>query len=167
MNMRIGGVAKQSIVDGKGLRLTVFAQGCPHACAGCHNPGTHDFAGGYACEIDIILKELDKNPLLQGVTFSGGEPLCQVPAFLELARGVKARGKDIWCYTGYTLERLLEMAETDPALAELLPLVDVLVDGPFVRARRNLAMPFRGSENQRILDLPRTLSCGQAVELVL
>lgn len=163
-SLRIAGVARQSIVDGTGLRFTLFTQGCPHGCPGCHNPGTHDFSGGYDCSTEKILWELDANPLLRGVTLSGGEPLCQAAALLPLARALPGRGLDIWCYTGYTLEELLVMTARDKPLAELLTLIDVLVDGRYMEAQRDLTLRFRGSRNQRILDLPLSLSRGGAVE---
>jgi len=162
-SLRIAGVAKQSIVDGAGLRFTLFTQGCPHGCPGCHNPATHDFSGGYDCGVEKILRELDSNPLLQGVTLSGGEPLCQAAELLPLALALPMRGLDIWCYTGYTLEELLEMAVRDKPLAELLTLMDVLVDGRYEALQRDLTLRFRGSRNQRILDLPLSLSQGRAV----
>lgn len=161
--LRLAGVVKQSIVDGPGLRLTVFTQGCPHKCPGCHNPETHDFAGGYDGDPATILAELDKNPLLAGVTLTGGEPVCQAEALLPLANGVRERGKNLMMYTGYTLEQLLEMMAKDPALAELLSLIDILVDGPFVLAERDLTLLFRGSRNQRLLDLPSSLAKGEPV----
>lgn len=160
--VRIAGIVKQSVVDGPGLRLTVFTQGCPHGCPGCHNPQTHAFSGGYDCAADTILSALDANPLLQGITLSGGEPLCQPGALLPLTEAVRRRGLDIWCYTGYTLERLLE--QRDEALAALLARIDVLVDGPYDHSRRDLTLRFRGSGNQRVLDLPASLLAGHAVE---
>jgi len=162
--VRIAGVVRQSIVDGEGLRFTVFTQGCPHLCPGCHNPQAHDFESGYDCDTHRILEEIDRDPLLQGVTFSGGEPLCRAGELLELAREIRGRGLDIWCYTGYTLERLLEWREADTALAALLALIDVLVDGPFLQDQRDLTLRFRGSGNQRVLNLPASLAAGQAVE---
>lgn len=149
--IRIAGIIRQSIVDGPGLRFVVFTQGCPHHCAGCHNPDTHDFAGGYDCPIERILAEFDKNPLLGGLTLSGGEPFCRAGELLPLVRAVKERGKNIFCYTGYTLEEL--RALPGPAVGELLGLIDTLVDGRFVLAERDLTLPFRGSRNQRVIDL--------------
>lgn len=157
----MAGVEKQSIVDGPGLRLTIFTQGCPHRCAGCHNPETHDFEGGYNSQIENILAEFDKNPLLAGMTFSGGEPFCQAQALLPLAKGVKERGKNIFIYTGYTFEELLEME--DPAILELLALADTLVDGRFLMGERDLTLLYRGSRNQRILNVPESLKERKAV----
>lgn len=161
--IRIAGVIRQSIVDGPGLRLVVFAQGCPHACPGCHNPETHDFGGGYDCRIEKILAEFDKNPLLRGATLSGGEPFCRAGELAPLAEELRRRGRDIWIYSGYTFEELLGLAESDPEAGRLLGLADVLVDGRFLLDERDLTLRFRGSRNQRILDLPRSLEAGAAV----
>ncbi len=156
--VRISGVAAQSIVDGPGLRLAVFTQGCPHGCPGCHNPETHPFDGGTDVTVAALLAMLDANPLLCGVTLTGGEPLCRAAELLPFARAVRERGKDIVCFTGYTFERLLVMRGGDTALAELLDMVFLLIDGPYDRTRRDLTLAFRGSGNQRLLDLPASLA---------
>ena len=149
--LRIAGIVRESIVDGPGIRFTVFAQGCPHKCAGCHNESTHDFAGGYDCDLNKILTEIDKNPLLAGVTFSGGEPFCQPKEFYLLGKEIKTRGLDIVAYSGYTLEVLQEMAENNADIGKLLEVIDYLVDGPFLLEERDLTLEFRGSRNQRFL----------------
>lgn len=159
--IRIAGVIRQSIVDGPGLRMVVFTQGCPHHCPGCHNPDSHDFDGGYDCPLDRILAAFDKNPLLRGITLSGGEPFARAGQLLPLARAIGQRGKDVYCYTGYTLEELLAMDDADTAA--LLGLIDVLIDGPFLREQKDLTLRFQGSRNQRLLDLPRSLAAGEAV----
>ncbi len=151
--LRIAGIVRESIVDGPGIRFTVFCQGCPHNCEGCHNTETHDFKGGYDCSIDKIVEEIDKDPLLQGVTFSGGEPACQPEGFLALARKVKERNLNIMMFSGYTYEELMEKAKDDEDLSNLLDIIDFLVDGRFVLAERDLTLHFRGSRNQRILDM--------------
>ena len=161
--IRLAGVVRESIVDGPGLRFTVFCQGCPHDCEGCHNPATHDCEGGYDCEISKIIAAVDENPLLDGVTFSGGEPMCQPEAFAALAGELKKRKLNIMVYTGYTYEELLRLAETRPAIGKLLELTDYLVDGRFVLAQRDLTLPFRGSANQRILDMEKTREAGKPV----
>jgi len=163
VNIRVSGIIKQSVVDGPGLRLVVFTQGCPHRCQGCQNPETHDFEGGQDIPVEEILNELDKNPLLKGVTLSGGEPLCRAKELLPLAKGAKQRGKDIVCFTGYTLEELLELMKQDQSLAELLALIDLLIDGRYDRDQRDLTLRFRGSRNQRVLDLLASLERGAAV----
>lgn len=164
--LRIAGVVKESIVDGKGLRFVVFCQGCPHNCPGCHNPNTHDFSGGYDIDIEKIVEEIKKNPLLQGVTFSGGEPFCQAKAFTDLARRIKAiRGMklDIMSYSGYTFEELTEMSKESPEIMELLKECDYLVDGRFVLEKRDLLLKYRGSSNQRYIDLNKTFREGKVV----
>jgi anaerobic ribonucleoside-triphosphate reductase activating protein len=149
--MRIAGIVRESIVDGPGIRFVIFAQGCPHRCKGCHNESTHDFNGGYDCELTKILTEIDKNPLLAGVTFSGGEPFCRPEPLYKLGLEIKRRGLDIVAYSGYTLEQLQEMAEKEPFIAKLLGIVDYLVDGPFILEERDLTLEFRGSRNQRFI----------------
>lgn len=163
LTLRLAGVVRESIVDGPGLRLTVFAQGCPHGCPGCHNPQTHDPSGGYDSEPEPILAALDANPLLRGVTLSGGEPVDQAEAMLALARAVRERGRDVVMFTGYPFERLLEMGRERPAVAALLAQCCLLVDGPFVEAQRDLTLRFRGSRNQRLIDPAASLARGEAV----
>lgn len=163
--IQLAGVVRESIVDGPGIRFVVFCQGCPHLCPGCHNPVTHDFDGGYPCEVEKILKAIDENPLLDGVTFSGGEPACQPKAFLTLAKEIKARGLNIIMYSGFTLEQLTKMGETDPALAELLEYLDYLIDGRYEEAQRDLTLSFRGSRNQRIIDMNETRKTGNLITL--
>lgn len=165
--LRLSGIAGQSIVDGPGLRMTVFAQGCVHGCVGCHNPATHGFGGGFEVGIEELLARFDENPLLAGVTLSGGEPLLQAGAFLPLARAIRARGKTVWCFTGYVFEELLEMVGNGGGeLRELLGCIDVLVDGRYEVGLRSLELLYRGSSNQRVLDLARSLKSGVAVEWV-
>ncbi|HHY51892.1 MAG TPA: anaerobic ribonucleoside-triphosphate reductase activating protein [Clostridiales bacterium] len=161
--IRIAGIVKQSVVDGPGLRLTIFTQGCPHHCPGCHNPETHDFAGGYDCDVAVILEELEKNPLLRGITLSGGEPLCRAEELLPLVREVKRAGKDVVCYTGYTFEELMQIKKKDANLAALLELIDLLIDGRYDQSQRDLTLRFRGSRNQRVLNLPVSLQKGEPV----
>ena len=161
--IRIAGVVRESIVDGPGIRFVVFCQGCPHHCPQCHNAETHDFAGGYDCSVEKILAAVDADPLLDGVTFSGGEPACQPEGFLSLAEGVKARGLNIVMYSGYTYEELLLRAEKDESLGALLMLVDVLIDGRYEASKRDLTLSFRGSRNQRPIDLVKTRQAGKIV----
>ena len=161
--LRLAGIMRESIVDGPGIRFAIFCQGCPHDCPGCHNPETHDFNGGTEVSIEKILKAIDENPILKGVTFSGGEPTCQAEGFAALARAVRARGLDITMFSGYTYEQLLARAEKEPALQELLDLTDLLIDGPYLKAERDLTLQFRGSRNQRLIDMKKTRQAGRVV----
>ncbi len=145
------GIEPESIVDGPGFRYVVFVQGCPHRCVGCHNPQSHEFGVGTKRTVDELLAEFRENPLLSGITLSGGEPFCQAAALCELAEAVRAMGKTVFAYSGYTLEQL--EAHPDPAVERLLRLVDTLVDGPYVEAERDLELQFRGSRNQRVIDM--------------
>ena len=140
-----------SIVDGDGLRLSVFTQGCPHHCVGCQNPDTHAASGGRDEDTENILARIDENPLLTGITFSGGEPFLQPAPLTRLAKEAHKRGLDVWSYTGYTLEELL--SKKNPAIDALLRELDVLVDGPYEERLRDLTLNFRGSSNQRIIDM--------------
>ncbi len=160
--LRLAGVIRESIVDGPGLRMTIFTQGCPHNCEGCHNPQTHDFKGGYISHPENILKAIDEDPLLRGVTFSGGEPFMQPEALAQLAEEIHKRGLDVLTYTGFTFEQIIDSGD-DRKLA-LLKQTDYLVDGKFVLALRSLELHFRGSSNQRIIDVKRSLEEGRAVE---
>lgn len=164
MEIRLSGTVNDSIVDGMGIRYTVFVQGCPHVCEGCHNPQTHDFKGGYIADTEDILKEIFGNPLLDGVTFSGGEPFCQPAPLAHLANRVKESGLNVACYTGFTFEKLLEMSKTDSDVKALLCACDVLIDGPFVLEKRDLLLSFRGSGNQRIIDVQKSLRHGKALD---
>jgi len=161
MQVRLAGLTPDSIVDGPGYRLAVFTQGCPHGCPGCHNPHTHAFEGGEWKDTDDILAMVKKNPLCDGITLTGGEPLCQAEALKGLAAQVQQLGLTVVTYTGYTLEDLLQ--ENDPHRMELLAHTDLLIDGPFILARRTLEAPFRGSANQRLLDMPASLQAGAPV----
>lgn len=149
--IRIAGVVKESIVDGPGIRFVVFAQGCPHQCEGCHNPATHDLSGGHLVAIDTIIAEMKKNPLLDGITLSGGEPFLQSAGFSELARCAQAAGYHVMTYTGYTYETLT--AKNDQEWLRLLKYTDLLVDGRFEAEQKSLLLKFRGSQNQRIIDV--------------
>ena len=161
MEIRIAGTVDDSIVDGPGIRYTVFTQGCPHHCPGCHNPKTHAQDGGYTVDTEKIVAQLRANPLLDGLTLSGGEPFEQPAACSELARQAHVLGLKVWCDTGYTGEVLL--TAKNPAWEALLQQVDVLVDGPFLLGERSLELQYRGSKNQRLLDMPRTLETGVPV----
>lgn len=150
MKIRIAGTVNDSIVDGAGIRFTIFTQGCPHRCPGCHNPQTHDFQAGELLDTETIIAQFRANPLLDGITLSGGEPFCQSEACMELAKAAHASGLNVWAYSGYTYEALLR---GEPEWQELLREVDVLVDGPFLQEKRTLEGRFRGSSNQRVIDV--------------
>ena len=151
MKIRIAGITEDSIVDGPGLRLTVFFQGCPHHCPGCHNPETHDPDGGRIIDTSEIVAMMEANPLLDGITLSGGEPFRQVSGCIELAMAAHVHGLNVWCYTGYTVEYILQ--SRSPGMRKLLKHIDVLVDGPYIEELRTLELPWRGSKNQRIISL--------------
>ncbi len=155
--IRIAGVVRESITDGDGIRFVLFVQGCPHHCPGCHNPQTHSFEGGTEADTEDILKEFNKNPLLSGITFSGGEPFCQPGPLAELGERIVKGGKNVTVFSGYTFERLWEMARENYDIMRLLRVADVLIDGPFILAEKSLNVRFRGSKNQRMIDLKRTL----------
>ena len=159
--MRIANTVSDSIVDGPGLRFTVFTQGCPHRCPGCHNPDPHDPVGGHEAAVEELAEKLLSNPLTDGLTLSGGEPFCQAAECARLAAIAREKGLNVWVYTGYTYERLI--AGEVPGAMERLAQTDVLVDGPFVEAQKSYAALFRGSTNQRLIDVPRSLAAGQVV----
>lgn len=151
MNIRIAGIHNDSIVDGTGIRLTVFVQGCPHHCEGCHNPETHDFHGGRVIDTSEIIRMMEDNPLLDGLTLSGGEPFCQPEPCIELARAAHRLGLNVWAYTGYTVHEICK----DATKSMLLPELDVLIDGRFDITQKTLNLPWRGSKNQRLIEIKR------------
>lgn len=151
--LRVGGFEDDSIVDGPGIRFTIFLQGCKRGCPGCHNKELQNFDGGKDFYIKDIFNMAKKNPLLDGITFSGGEPFCQAENLYWLAKLFKQANYDLAIYSGYLYEELIQ----DKEKLRLLELMDTLVDGPFVLAKRNLNLKFRGSENQRIIDVQKSL----------
>ena len=165
MHIQIAGIVNDSIVDGPGFRLAVFTQGCPHGCPGCHNPHTHAFDGGHADTTEHIIEEMRKNPLLDGVTLTGGDPFCQSEACAEIAEAAHKMGLNVWAYSGWTYQQLIEKSKTEPEVLRLLSATDVLVDGPFILAQRTLEARFRGSKNQRLIDVPASLKAGEAVDV--
>ena len=160
--LRLAGFDRDDIVDGPGLRCVVFVQGCPHHCPGCQNPQTWAFEGGEETTPSEILRRIEDTVLDTGVTFSGGEPFAQADALADLAQMLRPR-YDVACYTGYLFEALLSKAERDEGVRRLLENIDILVDGPFVEARKDRLLLFRGSANQRILDVPASLAARAAV----
>ena len=154
-----------SIVDGEGLRAVVWTQGCIHNCEGCHNPETHDLKGGYLEDIDNLKKDILALEHHDGITLSGGDPFVQIDACLEIATFCKENNLNIWCYTGYTFEQLMIMNKHNKQIIKLLEQIDVLIDGKFILAEKSYACPFRGSKNQRVLDVKESLKANKAVIL--
>ena len=163
MQLQLSGTANDSIVDGPGIRFTIFVQGCPHHCRGCQNPQTHPFAGGTLTDTDALAEQIRANPLLDGVTFSGGEPFCQAAALADLGEKVREMGLNVITYTGYTFEELYARREED-GIGALLAVTDHLVDGRFIEEQKSYQLHFRGSANQRVLDCRESLARGCAVE---
>lgn len=174
--LRVFGLVPDSIVDGPGLRYGVFVQGCSHGCPGCHNPESHDPCGGEETSVDAILEEIASNKLISGVTLSGGEPFEQAGLCAEIGQRVHELGLNVWTYTGYRYEDLQALAcgertcasegapTLDPAeIAHLLEVTDVLIDGPFIEAQKSLGLLWRGSSNQRVIDLVKTRQRGSVV----
>ena len=152
-----------SIVDGEGIRAVLWTQGCKHKCPGCQNPQTHSFEDGYLIDIEEIKEEIDALEGQDGITFSGGDPFFQVEECLEIAKYIKKKKMNIWCYTGFTYEVLLNLAKTNPKILEFLKEIDVLVDGPFILEQKSLDAIFRGSTNQRIIDVKKSLKENEVV----
>ena len=157
----LSGIVSDSIVDGPGIRTTIFSQGCPHHCKGCHNPETWTFGCGTQVPVEAIVDIVKSNPLCRGVTFSGGEPFSQAAGFAKLAKLLKEKGYEVASYSGFTFEELLEGTEDQ---RKLLQSIDILIDGRFILAEKSLEIAFRGSRNQRILDVRKSLAEGRAVE---
>lgn len=163
--MRIAGTVQDSIVDGPGLRFAVFVQGCRHRCPGCQNPQTHDPTGGIERTVEDLIDRMRSNPLTDGLTLSGGEPFDQPADCLILAKAAHADGLDVWCWTGGIYEDLLSCGT--PRQQALLQEIDVLVDGPFLLEERTLSLPWRGSRNQRIIQVAESLAQGRTVLMEL
>lgn len=157
----LSGIVSDSIVDGPGIRTAIFSQGCPHHCPGCHNPETWKFGTGTRIPVEAVVEIVQSNPLCRGVTFSGGEPFAQAEAFAKLAVLLKEKGYEVASYSGYTFEELLKGTD---AQKKLLASIDILIDGRFVQSLKSLEIAFRGSRNQRILDVKKSLAQGKAIE---
>lgn len=165
--IRVFGIAQDSIVDGPGLRFVLFVQGCSHRCPGCHNPESHPVEGGETYTIDELYDKVRANKLVHAVTLSGGEPFEQADTCAELASRLKANDYNIWAYSGYLFEDLLARAVSDPGTRCLLENIDVLVDGPFIQDQHSYDLKWRGSANQRILDVPASLVANAPVEFAV
>lgn len=159
--MKIFGLVQDSIVDGPGFRFSCFVQGCPHHCPGCHNPDSHDPLGGREMSVEEVARQMLSNPLTDGLTLSGGEPFAQPEDCLALAKIAHSHGLNVWSYSGWTFEHLRDQGtEAQKALLEEL---DFLVDGPFLLSERTLSLPWRGSRNQRVIDIHASLASGEVV----
>lgn len=165
--IRIAGIVRESIVDGPGIRYVIFTQGCVHNCKGCHNPETHSFGGGYDIDIEKLLEEIDENPLLDGITLSGGDPFVQPKESSIICREVKKRGLNTIVYTGYLFEDLLNEGIINNSYMDLLKETDILIDGPYIEDRKDLLLKFRGSSNQRIIDVKESIKSEKVVLLDL
>ncbi len=156
-------IVEDTTVDGPGFRTSIYAAGCLHECPNCHNPESWDITNGHWKSIDEIMEIIKKNKFAN-VTFSGGDPLFQVDAFTELAKRIKVEtSKSIWCYTGYRYEKLVNSKD----LNKILPYIDVLVDGRFIEAKKDLSLRFRGSSNQRIIDVQSSIKDKKVILLDL
>ena len=153
-------IQRDSIVDGEGIRSVIWTQGCTHNCYGCHNPETHSFDGGFLLDIDDVIKKIDTLEGQDGITFSGGDPMSQAEACSIIASHCKEMGLNVWCYTGFTYEQLIEQSNNNPYIMNFLKNIDVLVDGRFVLALKSFDLKFKGSKNQRIIDVPSSLKSG-------
>lgn len=162
-NIRLSGIAYESLVNGPGMRRVFFSQGCRHNCKGCFNQDTHDFNGGEDLDMDFLIESVLDNPMIKGVTFSGGDPLEQADKFAYMAKSFKNNNLNIWCYTGYTYEYIIEHKHYKSDWNELINNIDVLVDGKFEQEKMQEGLKFRGSTNQRIIDVKESLNSGNLV----
>ena len=156
-------IQKDSIVDGEGIRSVIWTQGCLHHCPGCHNPSTHSFDGGYLVDVETVKKQIDNLEGQDGITFSGGDPMEQPIPCADIALYAKAHGLNVWCYTGYTFEELLEKAKKESDILNFLEQIDILVDGRFLLKEKSYDVVFRGSKNQRLIDVTKSLKKRKAV----
>ena len=167
MKIRLAGeLTKESIVDGEGIRTVIWTQGCRHNCPSCHNPSTHDFDGGFLRDVEDLCEEIKNISFQDGITLSGGDPLEQIDACLEIAKFCHSIDLNVWCYTGYTTEALLKSCEKEENLRELLENIDVLVDSPFILELKSYNVPFRGSSNQRIIDCKKSIEENKVCEVL-
>lgn len=152
-----------SIVDGEGIRTVIWTQGCIHNCPGCHNPHTHSFSEGFLKDVELVCDEIAEIEFHDGITLSGGDPFCQIDACLEIAKFCQNKGLNVWCYTGYKMEFLLERCKKEKKLKEFLENIDVLVDSPFIMELKSYNVPFRGSSNQRLIDSKNSVKLNKVV----
>lgn len=164
MKIRLAGeMTTDSIVDGEGIRSVIWCQGCIHSCPGCHNPETHSFSSGFLKDVSEIKNEISELEFQDGITLSGGDPMCQIDACLEIAKYCQEVGLNVWCYTGYKIEDLLKRIDKETKLKELLLNIDVLVDSPFILELKSYDVPFRGSKNQRLINSKESVKQNKAI----
>ena len=156
MKIRLFGIVNDSIVDGLGLRTAIFTQGCVHNCEGCHNPESHNVNGGKLYDVEDVIDLINENPLCDGITFTGGDPFLQAEECAYIAEKVNL---NVWTYTGYTWEEIIQ----NEKFMKFLKVTDVLVDGKFELDKRSLELTFKGSSNQRIIDVKRSLELGRVI----
>lgn len=167
MDIRVSGVVEESIVDGPGIRYVIFTQGCVHDCKGCHNVHTHDLQGGELRTCEELVKDFTADPLLDGITLSGGEPVLQSRACAYLAGEARNAGLNVVTYSGYTFEELYMLGHKDADIMTLLHKTDILIDGKFLIEERDILLKFRGSANQRVIDVQKTLSQYEETKCVI
>ena len=161
MKVKIAGITKESVVDGPGIRYVIFSQGCKHNCKGCHNPSTHNFNNGEEIDVDEIINNVLNAKHIDGVTFSGGDPFYQPKEFSYIAKALHKNNINILSYTGFTYEKIVN----DKDMKDFLENIDILVDGPFIEKERNLKLSFRGSNNQRVIDVKESLKNNKVITL--
>ena len=162
--IKIAGIIEESIVDGPGIRFVIFTQGCPHNCFGCHNPQTHDINGGMEVEIDNIIKKISENPLLKGVTLSGGEPFMQANKIAVLLDKIDRNKLNVITYTGFKYEYLIHNTNAENGFMDLLNRTDILIDGKFEIEIKDENLKFMGSSNQRAIDVRKSRELDKIVE---
>lgn len=161
--IRLAGIAYESLVNGPGMRRVFFSQGCKHNCIGCFNPDTHSFTGGEEKDMDELIQDVLDNPILRGVTFSGGDPFERAEEFSYMAKKFKENNLNVWSFTGYTIEYILEQIDNRKGFRDLLENLDVLIDGKFEKMLSREGLKFRGSSNQRIINVQETLNRGKII----
>lgn len=156
-------IQRDSVVDGEGIRSVIWTQGCVHHCPGCHNPGTHSFQEGFLVDVEDIKQKINQLEGQDGITFSGGDPMEQAGPCAEIAKYCQSKGLNVWCYTGYTFEELVGRMKYFPEIRNFLEHIDVLVDGKFILAEKSYDVVFRGSKNQRLIDVPKSLKRNEVI----
>lgn len=162
MTPRLASFEYESVVDAEGVSCVLFISGCKHSCSGCHSPQTHDFSYGIEINDDVIESinlEIDKRPYLNALVLSGGDPMYSAKELLEIIPKLHIPNNNLWCYTGFHIEEIVK----NPDMLELLKMCTFLIDGPFIEGYRDITLKFRGSSNQRIIDIKRSFSEKQLV----